>query len=112
MADFYIKQGDTLPTLDVTLVQANRKPLSLVGATGVTFRMRNSAGEAVIESPATIVDASKGKVCYRWGSTDTAEAGRYEAEFQVDFDGETQTIPNTDYIDISIVAVLPPVEEE
>lgn len=108
MVDFYIKQGDTLPTLDATLTQANKQPISLAGVTQVLFKMRNSAGTTVINSPAIITNASKGKVSYAWQASDTLLAGNYEAEFEVYFDGGTiETIPNNDYIEVCIFPVLP-----
>jgi hypothetical protein len=57
MAAFYIKRGDTRPSLYATLTQEG----SVVDLTGATVRFH--MGD-VVDAPAVIVEASAGSVRY------------------------------------------------
>ena len=96
MAEFYIKQNDTRPSLSATLAE-DGAAVDLTGCT-VMFHM----GERV-DAAAVVVDAETGIVRYDWAVADTAVAGCYPAEFEVTFsDGAIETFPNDDYITIII----------
>lgn len=95
MANFRIKQGDTLPIFQVTL-KAGGVAVDLTGAT-VTFEMRDEYGAIVVQAAAT-PDAdqvtNKGVVAFTFTAANTATAGKFLAEWKVDFGGGAiQTFP-------------------
>ena len=95
MSDFKIKQGDELPVLDVTLVNADGTALNLTTATGVDFRMRLPGETAYrVNAAGSILVAASGTVRYEWAAGDTDVAGQYDAEFVATFSGaRTLTAP-------------------
>ncbi len=100
---FYIKEGDTSPSLRYTLLPA---PIVVSGAT-VRFSMRNRQTTVVkIDRAAcAIVDGALGVVQYDWQTADTDTAGVYEAEFEVTYsDGSIETFPNFGAISVVIDA--------
>ncbi len=94
MIDFYIKKGDILPVLHLTLKDANGDALDLTGATvQFNYRLRFPQGD-VTTRDADIYDASNGVIEYYWEANDTATPGLYSGEFVVLFDGtEEMTLP-------------------
>lgn len=101
---FTIKQGDTSPALVADLLNPDRTPANLVGAS-VLFHMRDSRRLASpITKPAQVVDESGGRVKYEWDAVDTEDFGDFEAEFQVTYgDGTVETFPNDTYLEITIM---------
>ena len=99
MADFFIKQNDTSPGLEVTLLPTT----DVTGAT-IVFSMKNAAGTVVVNRQAvTIVTALTGIIRYPWIGADTATAGEFEGEFEVTFaDSSIETFPNTSNLMITI----------
>lgn len=103
---FKIKQGDTLPHLQVQLVDAEDKPVNLQ-LSGVMFHMKDRTGKVVINRPATITDELEGNVSVEWLKADTKDIGAFKAEFQVTFpDNNVLTIPNDKYLSILIYGEL------
>ncbi len=101
-----IKQNDRRPAIRCTLLAANGSVVNLTGAT-VRFLMGLSGSTALVNQPATVVDAVNGVVEYAWLPGDTANAGRFQAEFQVTHsDGRAETFPNESYIVVQIDADL------
>lgn len=107
MADFVIKSGDTLDSLDATLQGADGAAIDLTGAT-VVFSMQRVDGALVItEAAATVVDAVGGTVTYGWQTGDTDVAGGYWGEFEVTFaSGGIATFPNDRHLSINILEAL------
>lgn len=105
MTDFTLKAGDTSPTLTATLTASDGTALDLSGAS-VQFQMRPSDatdGTLTVDAPATVTDPANGRVRYAWSSAETATAGRYHAEFDVEYaDGSTETVPNAGWFFIHI----------
>lgn len=100
---FNIKQNDTSPSIQTTLLDGNGLAVDITGNLGVTFHMRNSEGTVVIDTAATVVTAGSGIVRYDWLAADTATAGTFQAEFEVTYsDGKIETFPNASYIEIVI----------
>ncbi len=103
LTTFNIKQGDRRPYLYAVLGpveedegtgEVTLTPQDLTGAT-VTFNMRDSAGNVVIEAATVIVDdAEAGAVHYAWQAGDTDVSGSYVGEFQALYGVEAETFPN------------------
>lgn len=100
--DFYIKQGDTKPTITSDLRNAD----GIVVLTGATVRfhmIKRGALLPTVDAAATVVDPLTGSVEYVWIAGDTAVLGLYDAEWEVTFsDGKITTFPNTGHISIRI----------
>lgn len=101
---FIIKQYNTIPSLEATLVDYLGQPVPLMGAT-VEFAMRSQNDPSlVISGVASVVDAAAGKVSYQWNSYDTNTDGAFIGEFIVTHSsGGTESFPNGDYIKIHVV---------
>lgn len=105
MSLFFIKRNDRLPPVTALLRGADNLPIDLTDATSIRFICTNGVdGAAVIESPPT-----DGRVRYDWGADETADAGQFNAEFEITWnDGRKQTVPNgqDEYIRVIITADL------
>ena len=101
---FTIKQYNTLPSLEATLVDYLGLPVNLTGST-VAFAMRSKDNPSlVITGVAALADAPLGKVSYQWGPANTNTPGGYIAEFIVTYPGGgTESFPNGDYIEVHVV---------
>lgn len=104
MAAFFLKQGDTAPSIRYTIQDENDVAIDLTGATVAFYMQEVSSGvEKIDGAAATIVDAVNGIVEYQWAAGDSAEANLYLAEFVVTFPGGTQrTSPDPGYIHIVV----------
>lgn len=104
---FYIKRGDTSPSIRVLLEPA---AITLIGAE-VTFQMRVRGGGQVIDAPAVIESfIGTPTVRYDWMPSDTANAGLFEAEVRVRYStGAVETFPNSGFIPIRIAEDVRPV---
>lgn len=111
MADITLKRHDTWPPVKATLKQTNegtgnQEPIDLTGAVKVTFIMKT--GSTLVEGTCSIVNAKEGKVEYVFAAGDTAIAGSYEVEFEIEWSPtKIQTVPNGGYNSIVILADLP-----
>lgn len=89
MADFTIKQNDTLPTLTaqvVTVQDGSETVFDLTDGSTVVFSMKrlSSDGTVMVDNgAATFFDAANGKVRYSWNEADTALLGKYTGEFKI-----------------------------
>jgi hypothetical protein len=100
---FYLKTGDTAPILEAVLEDASGEPIDLTGVSCSFHMFEPRNGASVINTDATIADATNGIVRYPWADDDTDNAGRYRGEFVVTYaDGSTETFPNAGYHDIII----------
>jgi hypothetical protein len=103
---FIIKQNDTLPNLEVQLIDIEGNPLNL-DLCGVHFHMKGPDGGVKINRQATILDVEQGKVKVEWREGDTGEVGTYKCEFEINMpDGKILTVPNDGYFLIQIVPEL------
>lgn len=105
---FYIKQGDSLPPLNIVLLdaQGNSIPESELSTTA-RFSMRQGSNVKVSLQTATYVGPAEFN--YYWnrfvGDTDTP--GRYEGEFRVAMADHTfRRFPNDGYIEIIITEAV------
>lgn len=104
MADFYLKIGDTLPILDVTLKNASGTPINLTGAS-VQVVLRHQGTGATVTKACTLADAANGRVTYTWLANDITAAGFYDAEFRITFaGGATLTVPSNAKDNLTILA--------
>lgn len=111
--DFFLKVGDTLPSIQATLQDANGDAVDITGSS-VTFIMTNkSTGVTAVEAVATIVTPGGGVVRYDWQDGDTDIAGPYKAEWEVEFaPNQVETFPNNAYLNIKITSDLGGVEPD
>lgn len=108
VADFTIKQGDTLPPITATLEDVDGA-VDLTDASAVLFKMQPIAGGAMtVDDAATIASPSTaGQVSYAWQAGDTDTPGWYNAEWEVTFtDQSVATFPNEKNLLIEIRADL------
>lgn len=100
--EFYIKRGDTRPSIGGYCRDSLGNPVSLSGAS-VKFNMYIKGSAPKVNASATIADQNSGRVRYDWSAEDTDTAGTYYAEFQVTFSsGKIETYPNDSFIIIHI----------
>lgn len=106
--DFIIKKNNTLPSLQLTLVDrgclGGKEPYNLDGVSGVTFTMTNNCGDyKVFSKPASILSVSGGTIQYNWSPSDTNEHGKFLGEFQLMYsDGNIMSIPQNGFLQIEI----------
>jgi hypothetical protein len=105
MQYFYIKQGSTLPTLRMELIEDGRHDYNkfheLIQNSSITFSMvnRETGVTKVAKMPAYIKAREDGGcveqyvICYDWRKHDTKEEGNYIGTFDIEF-GE---VKNDDY---------------
>lgn len=105
---FYIKKGDRLPVLGVTLLDATATAQDVTGATVKFAVRRKGRSTTLLDASATVVTAASGVVQYEWvdGDTDTLLGeGTFEGEFQVTLlNGKKATFPSDGYIPIIVLA--------
>jgi hypothetical protein len=101
--DFVIRQGDTLPVLTATMVDANGNAINLTGGS-VIFVMRSLlSATPAITATATVVTPATGAVSFTFSATQTATAGRYLGCFVATLSsGSVQTFPADGYLELSI----------
>lgn len=106
MQFFYIKQGSTLPTLRMELIEDGRHDFhkfhECIQSADITFTMVNidtnvtkvAKGKAYIKLRENDDCTEQYVICYDWKAHDTKEAGSYEGTFEINFNGN---IKNDEY---------------
>jgi len=108
MADFRLKRGDQSPTIKYQLLDEQGDPVDITGFQEVRFLMRpRGASSPKVDDDTNgavaVTDAANGIVQYEWDSSDTDTSGSFKAEWEVAYSGgDTETFPNTEYINIYI----------
>lgn len=104
---FFLKRGDTLPTVSATLSNYDGTAINLTDSTvRLVYRAADGSGTAT-RVTATIESAEDGEVSYAWQTGDTATAGNYVCEWEITFSGGSiLTVPNGSYIPFTILADL------
>lgn len=106
MSIFTIKQGDLVPAITATLMQAvgssAAAPIDLTAASAVKFAMRRQ-GVIKVDAAGTVVSAAAGTVRYQWITADTDTVGVYDCEWQITWPSGKQTVPGGGYDQINIV---------
>ena len=105
--DYSMKEGDLLPTFDVTLKDGTSNVDVSTGISGIAFFMRNQSTDVLkIDggSMTYITDGTNGQVRYSWVSGNTNLVGKYNAEVVVTWttDNKPQTFPNNKDIVIEV----------
>jgi len=98
---FAIKEGDTLPELNVILVKANDYPLNLQQATSVDIRFRYDDGTVFTRS-GIITDGLNGKVGYTFAPGETDVPGTILIEYIVNMVSGVLTVPSTGYFGVIV----------
>lgn len=97
MATYLLTQNDAGVVMTTTLQNADGTAIDLTDAT-VYFHcgMEGDPDSLIVDALATVVDAEAGRVSYTWTADDTAEAGTYQAEFELQWAGGTviRTVPS------------------
>ena len=97
---FKITQKDSSPSLLVTLGDGT-DPVDLTNVNDVRFIMQDKYERIVInegiQDSVNIIDVDLGQVEFIFDSDQTADAGTYEAEWEVEFlNGAIETFPTSD----------------
>lgn len=110
---FEIKQYDTAPPVEAQLLDAQDKPVPINIGDTVRFKLASQVIglRALLDKPATIVDADLGKVIYQWEAGDTDVVALCRGEFVLVRSGgiRRETYPNggeDPYITIDIIPSL------
>lgn len=98
------KQGNTRP-LRVQLTDGGKPLTNLADALNVTFTMASRTGVR-ITGPATIIDATKAIVEYRWGTTDLDVPDIYKGEFTVTYSSGPTTFPDDGWLKVTILGAV------
>jgi predicted metal-dependent enzyme (double-stranded beta helix superfamily) len=95
MATYYLTQNDAGVTMTATLKNADGTAIDLTDAT-VVFHcgQAGDAANAIVDAAAVVLDGAAGRVAYAWTAADTAEAGTYDAEFQISWGTVIRTVPS------------------
>lgn len=92
--DFYIKTNDLLPYYRATFYDSAGR-LDLTGCAVKATMVDDDRVKKVDGVVATVTDATKGEVEYRWVAGDTDTAGDYYIEFEVTSGGKPFTMPSS-----------------
>lgn len=103
---FIIKQNDTLPNLRATLLNSDNTPIDLTDATTVFLAVKAKDNDPLWKKECDIIDADLGIVEYDFVALDTATADTYDAEFEIHWGSEIQTVPNDGYFSFTVIADL------
>lgn len=89
-------RGDTRSYVDLTMAYANGSPVDLSRAdVAVSVRFRTPGSDAVLFTrPTTKIDGGTGGMVRLTlpSEAEGAQAGLFDVEAEIDFDGQTQTI--------------------
>jgi hypothetical protein len=104
--DFTIKQGDTLPALDMWFSDGKGAPIDLTDAS-VRLVITKPNWEVLLDKPCAVLDAKEGYAQYCWQEGDTDTPGIYWAEFKIIWPlGLRLTVPHVHYLRFEIVRKL------
>lgn len=95
MPDFTIKRHDTRPSLSATL-KRDGVAIDLTTATSVKIILKPQGGGSNVIGTCVVVTPASGIIRYDWIAADTAVAGTYDCEFEINWGaGNKETVPNT-----------------
>lgn len=106
---FTLKQHDTLPRFQVTLLDDD-VPVDLLFLDVARLIIKNLAGikvNALMTPLDQSVAANRGILYYDWAASDTDTAGTYQAEIEVRWiNNGVQTFPGASYLRVKILKDL------
>lgn len=104
MNEIQLKRGDRRPPLEAVLAYDDGQIIDLTGATvSLLYRPAGDVAASTISRSITVVNPTSGLVSYSWAAEDASQpAGRYWAEFEIDYSGEKLTVPTTGYVPMII----------
>lgn len=101
---FAIKQHDRRPYLTGTIKQPNGSPMNLSGVTAAYLIIRKTGSNSVLlRKPVIFTDPANGRFQYVWETGDTDSPGTYDAEIELQWGAEPQTVPVDSYYRIIVV---------
>jgi len=108
VTDFWIKENDTEPAIEAYLEDENGNAIDLSSVFTIRFHMADAATNTIkVNEVADVINATTGRVRYRWQSGDTDIPDAYSGEFEVTWEtGDIETFPNYTNIEIEIVPEL------
>lgn len=95
-----MNQGDLLPVINLTAVDARGDAVNLTGYSSVKFQMWNDVtGEILVNSAtgASIPSAAAGSLRYTPQAGMSDQAGDFDIAFEVTFSGNPLTFPNAEH---------------
>lgn len=107
---FFIKVGSLQPVFSADILAADGiTPLDLHLASGAKIRMRQDTGTTLVinNASATLSGTNQSHLEYDWAGGDTATAGSYFIEAEIDFAGNNMVVPIYGYWRVIITKVLP-----
>lgn len=87
-------------------MNADTTPIDLTTATSVSLAVKAKDGSPVWKNACDIIDAEAGIVEYDFTALDTAMPDTYDAEFEILWGSEVQTVPNDGYFNFTVIADL------
>ena len=91
MSRIYLVQNDTLPRVTLRITDADDNDADISGCTGATVHMR-AVGGAIVTTIAATVNTAAGTVEFDFSGGELSAAGEYEAEVQLQFGAQVQTL--------------------
>jgi hypothetical protein len=102
---FWIKRGDTRPSIQATITDASGNPQNLNAATSITFKMVDLDGNVILNKAAAFVDKPNGLIAYNWAVGDTNQSGDFLTEWMITWaDATTQKFPSSGYNRVTIAS--------
>ena len=98
-----MKAGDTTPSAEVQLTDADGTGVDLDEVDEVLFELQDRHGDPVFSKEADITDDITGRVEYNWDAEDTERSGDFRGQFVVVYtDGNRLSTPTRGWIDVFI----------
>jgi hypothetical protein len=105
---FEIKQGDTGPRIETTLLDGDGVPVDLTDAVSVRFKMVAKAHPHAVKLnrvTAGFNPTTAGEVWYQWAAGNTDTPGSYTIDWQVTFPGAIiMTFPSHTFDEVKVIA--------
>lgn len=96
-----VKAGDKHRRITLALTD-----IVLTGATGVTFRMRNREGGALVVNAAGTLDTVAGTASYQFTGTQLDTPGAYDLEAAITFADGVETVPTAGFVQVLVAPKL------
>lgn len=116
MSTFVLKEGDTMPALEVALRNPDGSPHNLAGSTGWKLHVRTCQGATITRDMTKVGADADGVLRYQWLASDwgagklvvSHETRAHQMEYEVLTSGDSMTFPNGGYDELRVLATLAP----